>query len=45
LKSLGIPFENIGAVKGNSVVIDGTNYGAVSEFANLYNTSIESKLN
>ncbi|MGZ3920244.1 MAG: AIR synthase related protein, partial [Bacteroidia bacterium] len=45
LKKSGVPFENIGTVKGHSVVIDGTNYGEVSEFANLYNTSIENKLN
>ncbi|MGZ4098848.1 MAG: phosphoribosylformylglycinamidine synthase subunit PurL [Bacteroidia bacterium] len=45
LKKSGVPFENIGIVKGHSIIIDGTNYGEVSEFANLYNTSIENKLN
>ncbi|MBA3665429.1 MAG: phosphoribosylformylglycinamidine synthase subunit PurL [Bacteroidetes bacterium] len=45
LKDMGVPFENIGTVKGNSIVIDGTNYGNVTEFATLYNTSIENKLN
>lgn len=45
MKKSGVPFENIGLVKGNNIVIDGTNYGGVNEFGNLYNTSIESKLN
>jgi len=45
LKTAGVPFENIGTVKGKDIVIDGTNYGSVKEFAELYNTSIESKLN
>jgi phosphoribosylformylglycinamidine synthase len=45
LKSTGIPFENIGTVKGSNMLIDGTNYGSISEFANLYNTSLENKLN
>jgi phosphoribosylformylglycinamidine synthase len=45
LKASGIVFENIGTVKGNSAIIDGTNYGSIKEFANLYDTSIESKLN
>lgn len=45
LKSAGIPFENLGTVKGKNVTIDGKDYGSIEEFANLYNTSIESKLN
>ncbi len=45
LKTAGVVFENIGTVKGNSFVIDGNNYGTIAEFANLYNTSIENKLN
>ncbi len=39
------PFAQIGMVKGNSFFIDGTNYGSLSEFTNLYQTSLESKLN
>ncbi|MGZ3884054.1 MAG: phosphoribosylformylglycinamidine synthase subunit PurL [Bacteroidia bacterium] len=38
-------FKKLGLVKGNSVLIDGVNYGAVTEFAKAYNTSIESKMN
>lgn len=45
MKSAGVPCENIGTVKGKSVVVDGKDFGTVAEFANLYNTSIESKLN
>ncbi|MCW3076501.1 MAG: purL [Bacteroidetes bacterium] len=45
LKNSGVPFENIGSVMGNSIVIDETNYGTISEFGILYNTSIENKLN
>ena len=45
LNSAGIIFENLGAVKGNNIIIDGTNYGSVSEFSILYDTSIENKLN
>lgn len=45
LKTSSIPFENIGLVKGISLVIDGKDYGSVKEFGDLYNTSIENKLN
>jgi phosphoribosylformylglycinamidine synthase len=45
LKKQNVPFENIGAVRGNDFVMDGKNYGSISAFAKLYNTSIESKLN
>jgi phosphoribosylformylglycinamidine synthase len=45
LKKQNVPFENIGIVKGNDFVMDRKNYGSISEFAKLYNTSIESKLN
>lgn len=44
-KALKVPFTKLGTVKGNSVVIDGENFGAVSDYAVKYNTSIESKLN
>ncbi len=39
------PFVNIGMVKGNSFFVDGNDYGKMSDFVNLYNTSIEGKLN
>lgn len=38
-------FTKLGVVKGNKVVIDGVDFGTVTDFANDYNTSIESKLN
>lgn len=40
-----VPFVNIGHVRGNAFVMDGNSYGTVQEFAGMYNTSIESKLN
>ncbi|MBS1636379.1 MAG: phosphoribosylformylglycinamidine synthase subunit PurL [Bacteroidetes bacterium] len=45
LKKAGVSFEKLGTVKGKNIVIDGENYGAVADYANAYNTSIESKLN
>jgi phosphoribosylformylglycinamidine synthase subunit PurL len=45
LTACGLVFENIGTVKGNSVVIDGSNSGTVCDYATAYDTSIESKLN
>lgn len=45
LITASIPFENIGIVKGTNIVIDAKNYGSVKEFGDLYNTSIENKLN
>ncbi len=44
-KDIKVPFAQIGTVKGNSFVVDGKNYGSVSEFATLYQTSLENKLN
>ncbi len=45
LKKDSTPFTKLGIVKGNKIVIDGSDYGTVSEYATDYNTSIESKLN
>ncbi len=45
LKSSSVPFQLIGKVKGNAVVINNQNYGTIAEFKNNYNTSIESRLN
>jgi phosphoribosylformylglycinamidine synthase len=45
LKKNNTPFTKLGIVKGNKVMIDGTDYGSVKDYANDYNTSIESKLN
>lgn len=45
LKQQNIAFTKLGTVKGNSLVIDGTNYGPVSEFKQSFDTSIEGFLN
>ncbi len=45
LKAEGVSYFNLGSVKGDSLIIDSINYGKVNEYANLYNTSIEQKLN
>lgn len=45
LKSSSVPFQLIGKVKGNAVVINNQNYGTIAEFKNNYNTSIENRLN
>ena len=45
LKKHKVTFSQLGEVKGNSVVIDGQNYGSVAEFKLPYETSIESYLN
>ena len=45
LSQLHVPFSNLGAVKGTSIEIDGTNYGSIKEFENLYLTSIEKRMN
>ncbi|MBL7934080.1 MAG: phosphoribosylformylglycinamidine synthase subunit PurL [Bacteroidia bacterium] len=42
LKKQNIPFKQLGTVKGNAIVIDGTNYGSVSEYKRSFDTSIES---
>jgi len=44
LKKQNVPFTKLGVVKGKDVVIDGINYGSVSEFKNSFDTSIESYL-
>jgi phosphoribosylformylglycinamidine synthase subunit PurL len=45
LSQLNVPFSNLGIVKGADVEIDGTNYGSIKEFENLYLTSIEKRMN
>ena len=45
LKKQGVVFNKLGSVKGTSVVVDGTNYGAVSEFKKSFDTGIEEYLN
>jgi phosphoribosylformylglycinamidine synthase len=45
LKKLTIPFIKLGVVKGNAIVIDGINYGLISDFKHSFDTSIETILN
>jgi len=44
LKKLDVKFSKLGFVEGNEVTIDGQPYGSISEFKNLYDTSIEKVL-
>jgi phosphoribosylformylglycinamidine synthase len=44
LKKQGVAFTKLGTVKGNSVVIDGTNYGTVNDYKHSFDTSIEGYL-
>lgn len=45
LNTLGVPFSKLGQVSGASVIIDGSNYGPVSEFKTKYDTAIEQHMN
>lgn len=45
LKNHNITFTKLGVVKGNACVIDGTNYGTVSEYKQSFDTSIENIMN
>ncbi|MDF2450399.1 MAG: phosphoribosylformylglycinamidine synthase [Bacteroidota bacterium] len=45
LKKQNVPFLKLGSVKGDSVVIDGTNYGTVAEYKHSFDTSIEGYMN
>lgn len=45
LKADGVAFTRLGTVKGSSLVIDGHNYGALSDFKKSFDTSIEGFLN
>ena len=44
LKKQDVAFTKLGTVKGNSVVVDGTNYGLVNDYKQSFETSIESYL-
>lgn len=41
LKNHGVSFSALGGIKGSHVVIDGTNYGSISDFKTPYETAIE----
>lgn len=45
LNKLNVVFTKLGTVKGQAVVIDGTNYGPISEYKYAFDTSIEGYLN
>lgn len=45
LKKQNVVFTKLGTTKGNAVVIDGVNYGPVSEYKYAFDTSIEGYLN
>lgn len=42
LKQNKVPFSKLGEVKGNSVVMDGLNYGAINDYKMPYENCIES---
>jgi phosphoribosylformylglycinamidine synthase II len=44
LQKRKVAFKKLGTVKGNSVIIDGTNYGNLSSFKTAYENSIEGYL-
>ena len=44
-KELGIPFEFLGEVVENEILIDGENFGIISDFKNKYDNAIEEVLN
>ena len=41
LKANNIPNRFLGTVKGSDIVIDGENFGSISEYKDLYDTAIE----
>jgi phosphoribosylformylglycinamidine synthase len=45
LKKQEVPFTKLGFVKGREMKIDGEVFGSISEFKQLYDTSIENILN
>ena len=44
LKSIKIKFEKIGVVSNDDIVVNGFSFGKTSEYANIYDTSLEKKL-
>lgn len=45
LKKQGVAFSKLGTVKGKAVVVDGVNYGALSDYKKSFDTSLEGYLN
>jgi phosphoribosylformylglycinamidine synthase len=44
LQQNNLPFENLGTVTKENLVVDGEDFGTVSEYKNSYNTALESYL-
>jgi phosphoribosylformylglycinamidine synthase len=44
LKSIKINFKNLGSVSNDEIMVNGFSFGKTSEYANIYNTSLEKKL-
>jgi len=44
LKSIKINFKNLGTVSNDEIMVNGFSFGKTSEYANIYNTSLEKKL-
>ena len=44
LNSLNVSFEKLGTVTESNMVIDGANFGQTTDFAQVYNTSLEKAL-
>lgn len=45
LKKQNVAFTTLGTVKGNSVVVDSTNYGTIADYKQAFDTSIEGYMN
>jgi phosphoribosylformylglycinamidine synthase len=44
LKSIKINFKNLGSVSNDEIMVNGFSFGKTSDYANIYNTSLEKKL-
>ena len=44
LKKIKINFKNLGTVSNDEIMVNGFSFGKTSEYANIYNTSLEKKL-
>jgi phosphoribosylformylglycinamidine synthase len=45
LKKQNVAFTKLGTVKGNSIIVDSTNHGLISEYKQAFDTSIEGYMN
>jgi hypothetical protein len=44
LKNIKINYKRVGIVSNDDIFVNGFNFGKTSEYANIYNTSLEKKL-